>query len=167
MRHKTGNKGAVAVTMAGVLMFFVSGCATKEYASNQAFGKVKETQKVSKVTLLALRNYTDVPDAGRRAANLVAGILRADGVEVDEAFDHTDQKGACKKAANRFVMGGGVSEWRYKTGIDGEPAVSLQLSLYDCQKSRVVWSATASGNDYWRASLGTTAQGVIEEMLED
>jgi hypothetical protein len=91
-------------------------------------------------------------------------------VEVDEYFKKWKEKEVCKIAdryGDRFAMIGGVSEWRYKTGIDGEPAVSLQVSLVDCrQGGRVVWSATASSNDTWRASVGTTAQAIIERMFE-
>lgn len=62
-------------------------------------------------------------------------------------------------------MYGGVSEWRYKTGIDGEAAVSLMLSLVDLKTSQVVWSATASDTSWSNSSLGTLAQNLIQKML--
>ncbi len=145
----------------------LGGCATKEYVASKPFAQVGAEHNVTAVTLLALRNYTDVPEAGKRAANLVAGVLRAKGFAVKEAFRKRKKGDPCEMVDDRYVMDGGVSEWRYKTGIDGEPAVSLQLTLHDCQSKKILWSATASSNDYWRASIGTTAQAVIEKMFKD
>ena len=127
-------------------------------------------KNISRVAVVPMKNYTDVPMAGLRATNLLVGILRAQNVAVTPMTDRKikETKGYCRKASEkgiRYLMGGGVSEWRYKTGIDGEPAVSFQVSLHDCEKDTVVWSGTASSNDYWRASIGTTAQATMQELL--
>lgn len=62
-------------------------------------------------------------------------------------------------------MYGGVSEWRYKTGIDGEPAVSIQLGFYKTKNAKLKWNAAGSDSDWGNASIGTTAQDLLEEML--
>ncbi len=65
-----------------------------------------------------------------------------------------------------YFMTGGVSEWRYKNGIDGEPVVSLRLTLYNASTGRAVWSATGSAGNWGNDTLGRTAQALIEEMVK-
>lgn len=122
------------------------------------------------VALFRLENFTDTPRAGMRAANILEGLLKAKGYRV---ISHVNEKKySFKKAAKKAEMDeakyfifGGVSEWRYKTGIDGEPAVSVQVSLYKTKNKKLVWSGTGSDNDWGNASIGTTAQDLFEEML--
>jgi hypothetical protein len=123
-----------------------------------------------RITLFRLNNYTDTPRAGLRAANIVEGILRSRGyiVKTHNKEKVNSVKKARKIAKNDgsdYFMYGGVSEWRYKTGIDGEPAVSLQLSLYKTKNGKLVWSGTGSDSDWGNASIGTTAQELLEEMM--
>jgi len=124
------------------------------------------------VSVFRLQNYTDTPRAGMRAANIIEGILKAKGYHV---ISHVNEKKytlnkAYKKAKSddsKYFIYGGVSEWRYKTGIDGEPAVSLQISLYKTKNKKLVWSATGSDSDWGNGSIGTTAQSLIMEMMEE
>ncbi len=123
-----------------------------------------------KVTLFRLNNYTDTPRAGLRAANIVEGILLSRGYKVKSHLNtKTPSFKKAKKIAQEdgstYFMYGGVSEWRYKTGIDGEPAVSLQISLYKTKNGKLIWSSTGSDNDWGNASIGTTAQNLIQTMM--
>ncbi|SFV58406.1 Extracellular Matrix protein PelC [hydrothermal vent metagenome] len=123
------------------------------------------------VSVFRLQNFTDTPRAGMRAANIVEGILKSKGYRV---ISHVNEKKytlkkAYKKAKDddaKYFIYGGVSEWRYKTGIDGEPAVSLQISLYKTKNKKLVWSATGSDSDWGNGSIGTTAQSLMLEMME-
>lgn len=153
----------------GTGLLLLGGCASKEMAVSHTFTNVQEDQNITKIFLVPLKNYTDVPMAGLRATNLVEGILRAKGIEVETPSKKVKRSKICKRSLEngfRYAMSGGVSEWRYKTGIDGEPAISVQVTLYDCQKDQAAWSGTASSDDYWRASVGTTAQSTIESLLD-
>ncbi|WP_353662213.1 DUF4136 domain-containing protein [Hydrogenimonas sp. SS33] len=155
------------VMMIGIMLF--SGCSTKVYTTSPMPQPAEKGVK-KKVALFSLHNYTDTPDAGKRAANIVEGVLLAKGYEVASHISEGEvsQSKAIAEAASEgddYVLLGGVSEWRYKTGIDGEPAVSLHMKLIDPKTGKVVWSATASGNDWGNASIGTTAQQMIEEMV--
>jgi hypothetical protein len=128
-------------------------------------------QKVNvKVSLFRLNNYTDTPRAGMRAASILEGMLVTKGYKVKSHI--TSKSVSLKKArkiaksdGSKYFMYGGVSEWRYKTGIDGEPAVSLQCSLYKTKNTKLVWSATGSDSDWGNASIGTTAQDLLAEMI--
>jgi len=124
------------------------------------------------ISLFRLHNYTDTPRAGMRASNIIEGILLAKGYNVKNHL--TDKLPSMKKArkiakedGSKYFMYGGVSEWRYKTGIDGEPAVSFQTSLYKTKNGALVWSATGSDSDWGNASIGSTAQDLLTEMMAD
>lgn len=62
-------------------------------------------------------------------------------------------------------MTGTVNEWRYKVGLDGEPAVSVTLKLIDMRNGRVIWSAVGSKMGSSRSSLGNVGQRLIDSML--
>ncbi|NPA66216.1 MAG: hypothetical protein GXO11_04960 [Epsilonproteobacteria bacterium] len=123
-----------------------------------------------KITLFRLNNYTDTPRAGLRAANIVEGILLSRGYKIKSRLNEKTPslkkaRKIAKEDGSDYFMYGGVSEWRYKTGIDGEPAVSVQLSLYKTKNGKLKWSATGSDNDWGNASIGTTAQNLLETMM--
>jgi hypothetical protein len=163
-----------------MVIVLVTGCSTSTLITTQkSLPKVykdvnathEEKQEVT-ITLFRLNNYTDTPRAGMRASNLIEGILLAKGYKV---VNHIDDKvpslqkarKIAKEDDSKYFMYGGVSEWRYKTGIDGEPAVSIQASLYKTKNSNLVWSATGSDSDWGNASIGTTAQDLLTEMMAE
>ncbi|WP_345981026.1 hypothetical protein [Sulfurimonas sp. HSL3-2] len=124
------------------------------------------------ISVFALKNYTDTPRAGMRASNIVDGVLIANGYKVvdhihDGEKSFNEMRETALKDNSKYFLYGGVSEWRYKTGIDGEPAVSLKCVVYETKTSKVIWSATSSDSDWGNASVGTTAQELIESMIED
>jgi curli biogenesis system outer membrane secretion channel CsgG len=98
-------------------------------------------------------------------------VLLSEDYIVKNHIDNRDktieemQQEAQKDGAEYFLTGG-VSEWRYKTGIDGEPAVSLRLVLYRTSDLKIIWSATGSDSDWGISSVGTVAQKLIQEMME-
>ncbi len=157
----------LGVGIVGIMV--LGGCASKEVAISHTFSNIRSDSNITKIFLVPLKNYTDVPMAGLRATNLLEGVLRAKGIEVETAEKKLKRKKICQRSLEegfRYAMSGGVSEWRYKTGIDGEPAISVQVTLYDCEQKKAYWSGTASSDDYWRASVGTTAQSTIENLLD-
>ncbi|MDF1878376.1 hypothetical protein JHD46_01840 [Sulfurimonas sp. SAG-AH-194-C20] len=163
----------------GVLVLLIAGCSTSSLVVTQEGMPVvyeddgdKQIKNDISISLFRLHNYTDTPRAGMRASNIIEGILYAKGYKVKSHLKEKmstlkKAKKAAKEDGSKYFMFGGVSEWRYKTGIDGEPAVSLQLSLYKTKNAKLVWSATAADSDWGNASIGTTAQDLIEEMMEE
>lgn len=124
------------------------------------------------VSLFKLNNYTDTPRAGMRTANIIEGILLTKGYLVtnhisDDVYTFKQAKKRAKKDNSKYFLIGGVSEWRYKTGIDGEPAVSIQCSMYKTKSGKLVWSATGADSDWGNGSIGTTAQNLLETMMID
>jgi len=159
--------------------FIITGCSnrtliTTEQGLPKVYADTNKTQQTkldSQVSLFELSNYTDTPRAGQRATNIVDGILLAKGYNVithisNENYTLNEIKLNAKRDHSMYFLVGGVSEWRYKTGIDGEPAVSIKLSLYKTQNAKLVWSATGAHSDWGTGSIGTTAQKLIEKMTE-
>ena len=160
------------------LVFIMVGCSTSSLITTEkSMPEVYQDQNATHekkndvtISLFRLNNYTDTPRAGMRASNIVEGILLAKGYKVnshlkDKLPNMKKARKIAKDDGSKYFMYGGVSEWRYKTGIDGEPAVSIQLSLYKTKKSKLVWSATGSDSDWGNASIGTTAQDLLDEMM--
>ena len=165
------------LTFIGLL---VAGCTNNVMVSTpkglpQVYKDVNDTYQEKKdipVSIFRLQNFTDTPRAGMRASNIVEGILKSKGYRV---ISHVNEKKYSFKKAYRqaknddskYFLFGGVSEWRYKTGIDGEPAVSLQISLYKTKNKKLIWSATGSDSDWGNGSIGTTAQSLMLNMMEE
>lgn len=159
-------------------LLFVACSSTSLVSTQKSLPKVYvdhnasyELKKNVKVSVFKLNNYTDTPRAGMRAANIVKGILLSKGYKIkshiyDDVYTLKKAKKIAKKDKSRYFVIGGLSEWRYKTGIDGEPAVSLQLSMYKTKGSKLVWSATGSDSDWGNGSIGTTAQNLVEMMMK-
>ncbi|PHQ90306.1 MAG: hypothetical protein COB42_05380 [Sulfurimonas sp.] len=144
------------------------GCANRALVTTQT-SLPKENMSIS---LFQLKNYTDTPRAGMRSSNIIEGILLTKGYQVtshifDDVYTFNKAKQRAKEDNSKYFFIGGVSEWRYKTGIDGEPAVSLQCSIYTTNDGQLVWSATGANSDWGNASIGTTAQNLIQTMMID
>jgi predicted extracellular nuclease len=64
----------------------------------------------------------------------------------------------------KFVITGNVNEFRYKTGIEGEPAVSVTVLIYDSESGEVIWSSTGSATGWSNQSRTTVAQKLFNGM---
>ena len=156
---------------------FGAGCTTtdsRNYASPSIDGGAKWV-------MLPVLNHTDVPQAGLRAEAIVEGLLRSGGVNnltrypavmnADTLFEPSERKVyiEAEKWARiqnaRYAVYGAVDEWRYKVGIDGEPAVGVALHIIDLQSNEVVWSGVGGKSGWSRESLSGVAQKLIRELL--
>jgi TolB-like protein len=149
----------------------ITACSTPEVVVSKPFPYIDDQDRSSvSITVFAFENYTDTPQAGKRAANLLEGLLSAKGYTTLKQVDIkerslSEKRALARRLNSRFLLIGGLSEWRYKTGIDGEPAVSLSVKLVDVKNGSTVWSATGSDNSWGNASIGTTAQKLLAQMI--
>jgi len=130
--------------------------------------------------VLPIANDTETPLAGNRAAAIAEAVLRSRGFArieraplastADALFDPAATPSTAqslewaRSIGARYALTGTVTEWRYKVGVDGEPAVGLTLQVIDLSRSEVVWSASGSRAGWSRQSLSGTAQTLIEEL---
>ncbi|MEY8878758.1 MAG: penicillin-binding protein activator LpoB, partial [Leptothrix sp. (in: b-proteobacteria)] len=132
--------------------------------------------------LLPLANHTETPQAGRRAEAIleplllhrgVTRLLRAPGADGDALFDAADRKSQLEAQrwaiaqGARYAIGGAVDEWRYKVGVDGEPAAGVALQVIDLQSGAVVWSAVGGQSGWSREALSAVAQKLMADLLGD
>lgn len=136
---------------------------------------------VDKVALLPIVNHTDVPQAGLRAEAIAEATLRAKGLRQlavyppnlnpETLFEPGERKALAeaekwaRAQGMRYAVYGAVDEWRYKVGVDGEPAVGLVFQVKDLQSSEVVYSASGGKSGWSREALSAVAQKLSIELM--
>ncbi len=131
--------------------------------------------------VLPVANNTDTPQAGLSAEDLIEHQLRARGIgkllrypatlSRDSLFEPTERKVSdealqwAKQNGVRFAVLGSVQEWRYKVGIDGEPAVGLTIKVIDLSSDEVAWSASAAKSGWSREALSAVGQALVMQMV--
>ena len=63
-------------------------------------------------------------------------------------------------------MTGRVQEWRYRVGMDNEPAVGLTVSVLDLKNDQVIWSATGAEAGWGNDTVSGTANKLLRELLD-
>ncbi|RMA97657.1 hypothetical protein CLV39_0277 [Hydrogenothermus marinus] len=132
---------------------------------------VKENIKVGKlpkkgiIVVYPFENFSQTPYAGVKAASLTKGILLSKGFKVVDGYIFDGENIKLKSIKNfDYKLTGKVIEWRYKTGIDGEPAVSLYIQIKN-KNGHLIWSATGSKSQWGHKSVSLTAQELIDELV--
>jgi TolB-like protein len=122
--------------------------------------------------VLPFENYTETPYAGYRVASILEGVLASKGYnliprvwsikERELAEEEIEKlKESAVKSGARYIVYGSVNEFRYKTGLDGEPAVSITIFVYDAKENKVVKNVAVSGSGWVHESLGTLTQKLL------
>jgi hypothetical protein len=126
--------------------------------------------------VLPFENYTETPYAGYRVASILEGVLASKGYNLIPRFwsirdrepseeEIEKLKESAVKNGARYIVYGSVNEFRYKTGLDGEPAVSITIFVYDTKENKVVKNVTVSGSGWVHESLGTLAQKLLNRAF--
>jgi len=161
----------VLILMAGLW----SGCAIKDAH------KVSDLDSSAKWVLLPILNFADAPQSGERVEAILNTLLRAHGVRslskypdltnpedalsmderqrYDMALDWARQQGF------RYGVTGTVEEWRYKSGLDGEPAVGISIRAVDVATGEVLWSASGARSGWGRESVSATGQKLLRQLV--
>lgn len=157
-------------------MLMLSGCATTHLrATPNVHLKADATWLV-----LPLHNRTTTPAAGLRAQAIVEAELSQLGVATvrmyqpegdqdalfdgDSAQSRQAEKDWVARQNAEYVVSGVVHEWRYKTGVDGEPAAGVMIEIRH-PDGTLLYSGTAARAGWARQSLGETGQRVIDALL--
>jgi polysaccharide biosynthesis protein PelC len=132
--------------------------------------------------LLPIINLTETPQAGLRTEAIVLSLLRSgklpkivrypSSIASENTFEPLDRKAVdqaftwAKAEKIRYCVTGNVDEWRYKVGVDGEPAVGFTFEVTDLETKTVVWSAAGSRTGWSREALSAVAQKLIAELTQ-
>lgn len=158
------------------LLVLASACTTLEHSPAPLL------DRNASWVVLPVANHSDTPQAGLRLESLLESQLRSKGVQSlklypaesssDLMLDPRErqlQERALQWAraeGARYAIGAAVNEWRYKTGVDGEPAVGFTLQIIDVGDGKVLYSASGARSGWSREALSAVAQKLTREMLD-
>jgi polysaccharide biosynthesis protein PelC len=134
--------------------------------------------------MLPFVNHSETPQAGERIEAMLSTLLRAKGVPSLDGYsapkedesrlmvsDHQRLEESIAWAKSQkfdYAVTGSVEEWRYKAGIDGEPAIGLTVRIVDLAKSgTTVWSASGSKTGGSADNASGTALKLLDTMVSE
>ena len=124
-------------------------------------------------------NYTETPMAGLRASSIVESVLAKEQIHLTSLVDGSDEMGEVK-SKHKFMQNkkdkakslgadylviGDVQEWRYKTGIDGEPVVSYSIKVIELKSDKIIFNSVGAKSGWGHKSIGVVAQEIAEELI--
>lgn len=131
-----------------------------------------------KYAISSFWNYTETPMAGLRASTIVESVLSEKNIILYSLIEGSDEvelsstktdflKAKIETAKNidaDYLITGNVQEWRYKTGIDGEPVVSYSIKIIDLKENTVVFNGVSAKSGWGHKSIGVVAQEIAEDI---
>lgn len=123
-------------------------------------------------------NATDDEHAGRAMHEIAASVLLERGVRLVQsepllvatrkptaAGDEGMYVEAARAANATHLLIGTVHEYRYKTDLDGDPAVGVSVRLVDPATGETIWQGTSGRVGVLFASLTTASQRAMRDVL--
>jgi hypothetical protein len=163
----------MAVTM---LVGLLGACTVHQVQESQPL------DKNAKWVVLPVVNLAEVPMAGENIEAMLDSTLRIRGVTNLKRQtvpslssgsllldDRQRYELALKNAAQedgRYGITGAVHEWRYKTGLDGEPAVGLTLQVIDLRSNQVLWTASGAKTGWGYSNVSGTAEKLVMQLIK-
>lgn len=161
---------------ASLFAVVLAGCASSEVRQG---GRRAPLGGVGRVFLAPMHNATPDETAGRAVTELAATTLLAHGVPLAQTEDGLNRSRALieeGKAAQildlarslecTHVLLGTVTEYRYKSDLDGSPIVSITMRLVDAADGSTVWQGTSTKMTQYFGSLSRTAQAAMENLVQ-
>ena len=164
-------KAVTALTLSGALV----ACSTTD------LGRAPALEREGSWVLLPFENHTETPMAGMRAEAIAEAVLHARGVGNIKRFGGTSQQDSLFSTAEKpsadaplnwareqgatYALSGAVDEWRYKVGVDGEPAAGVALRIIDVKTGNTVWSGAGGKSGWSREALSAVGQKLIRNLL--
>ena len=173
-RHSTLQQ--LRTLLIGGIALVLSACSTLDR------GNAPELERQATWVVLPFANHTETPLAGNRAEAIAQALLHAQGVgkvlryetgpQQEALFDAGDSKRQqealdwARERQARYALTGAVDEWRYKVGVDGEPAAGVTLQIIDVASGDILWSGTGGKSGWSREALSAVAQKLIRDLLQ-
>ena len=147
------------------------GCVSRTYTGGSPGLKLTAVR----IYLGPFQNATTDENAARSLAELTSAALAARGIPVmgtegsttnkTAATDAGDTLRLAREAQATHLLTGTVHEYRYKSDLNGDPAVGLSLRLIDLKDGRTIWQGSSSQVGIAFASLTSTAQKAVHKLI--
>lgn len=176
MRHSSSLLRRSLLLGCAGLLALLSGCTTLDRGAPPAL------EKSATWVVLPFANHTETPLAGQRAEAIAGSLLQARtggtvlrppaGSQQEALFDAGDQRRQeealawAREQQARYALTGSVEEWRYKVGVDGEPAVGVSLRIVEVATGRVLWAGSGGKSGWSREALAGVAHKLVRELLQ-
>lgn len=153
----------------------LAACSTLETATAPALAAG------ARWALLPAVNNTETAQAGGRLDAITASLLQARGITDLQRHPGSGNEGllapadrAAQDAAlawarsqnAKYAVYGSVQEWRYKTGLDGEPAAGITLTIVDVASGRVLWTGSGARTGWSREAVAAVAQKLVGQLID-
>jgi len=133
--------------------------------------------------MLPVINLSLTPQAGIRTEAILETHLRSIGIINLEIYPYQITKSGLPDLNERhryevafktvrklnydYAITGTIDEWRYKSGLDGEPAVGVSLKIIDMKTGKIVWSVSGSRTGWGYESVSGTVNKLLEKLLSN
>jgi hypothetical protein len=161
-------------TIALACLVALTGCTHSQYQGGTR--KVNESQV--RICLPPYFNATDDDHAARALTEITASALMNKGiplVQTEPALAKIRQDNAAgadglfleaaKSLGATHLLIGTVHEYRYKTDLDGDPAVGITLRLVDAKEGNTLWQGSSAKVGVCFASLSSAAQYAVKRLV--
>ncbi len=161
-----------------LMMALLTGLAAA--CSTQRVEKSEVLSRQASWALLPIVNQSQTPQAGERVEALVETELRVLGLRprhypvtkehnplalLDEEGRFRNGLRWARKEGIQYGVTGSVQEWRYKSGLDGEPAAGISLRVIDVATGDILWAASGSRTGWGYESVSGTATKLVHKLL--
>lgn len=176
MLHRRKLLQGLKTIAAGSALVWLAACSTIDR------GHAPALQRDASWVVLPFANHTETPLAGNRAEAIAEALLHAKGVgrvqrypagtQQEALFDAGDTKRQqealswAREKQAQYALTGSVDEWRYKVGVDGEPAAGVTLQIVEVSSGNVLWSGAGGKSGWSREALSAVAQKLIRDLLD-
>jgi TolB-like protein len=164
------------------LLLLLPGCTTTTTTNVNVRdgGKIKPHVNEGEFSLVMppFLNATDNEHAGQALTQVTGSTLLEYGiplVQTEEILSQTADDTAPKQEVRNlqiarenkatYLLMGTVHEYRYKSDLSANPAVGITLRLVNVADGRTLWQASSSKVGRVYASLTSTAQTIVRELV--
>jgi hypothetical protein len=152
-------------------------------STTTTFHQLAPVNQRARWVMLPLANYSEAPQAGERVEAILDTVLRRRGIAQLERYPPIKEDDAHLLVSDRqryeesltwavqqkfdYGVGGSVVEWRYKNGVEGQPAVGITVRIVELSTNRVVWSSSGTRDGTGGETASEAALKLLQSMVQD
>ncbi len=157
-----------------VALLFLTACSSIKYEGPAG---TLLARKDVKILLVTFDNATDSESAPIALTAMTASTLSSSKVNYGttdsnlpplknkETGERSTWFDIAREGGYTHLLRGTVHEYRYKTDLDGDPAVGVSMRLINVADSTTVWHASSSATGYAYASLSSASMQAVTQLI--